>query len=189
MTVRRARGLLLAVLVCRPTLAGELAGVVLPDRVDVGGRALVLNGLGLREATLLMVDVYVAGLYVEEKTSDPAAILAADRTKRLVLTFVRSVSRKQLVGAWTEGLDKNAGDRRAGVADGFDRLNDAMTDVKKGDVLALTYAPGRGTTVSLRDKDVVTIEGEDFQSVLFSIWLGPVPPNAGLRDGLLGADR
>src|SRR5207247_9289332 len=54
--------------------AGELAGVTLPDRIQVDSRTLVLNGMGLREATFLKVDVYVAGLYLETTSSDPGAI-------------------------------------------------------------------------------------------------------------------
>lgn len=172
-----------------PASAAQLAGVDLPDATEADGKVLVLNGLGLREATLMMVDVYVAGLYLEAKSTDPAAIVAADRTKRLVLKFVRSVGRENLVKAFSDGLDKNAGERAAAVAPGFARLNAAMDDVKKGDTLILTYVPGAGTTVRLKDVDVATIEGEDFQSVLFSIWLGPAPLNRSLRDGLLGVDR
>ena len=169
--------------------AGQLAGVSLPDETEAGGKTLVLNGLGLREATLLMVDVYVAGLYLESRTSDPSEILGSDRPKRLVLKFVRSVGREKLVEAWNEGLDKNAGEKREAVAGGFARLNAAMADVKKGDTLVLTFLPGEGTSVEVKGKPVGTIEGDDFQSVLFSIWLGADPPNVALRDGLLGVDR
>ena len=58
-----------------PACAAELAGVVMPEQVTVDGKTLVLNGLGLREATFLRVDVYVAGLYLEEKSQD------ADKTQ------------------------------------------------------------------------------------------------------------
>jgi hypothetical protein len=178
-----------SLLVGAAALAGQLAGVSLPDQTEAAGKTLVLNGLGLREATLMMVDVYVAGLYLESKTSDAEAILGADRAKRLVLTFVRSVGREKLVEAWSEGLEKNAGEKRATVADGFARMNAAMTDVKKGDTVVLTYLPGQGTTVEVRGKASPPIEGDDFQAVLFSIWLGSQPPNVGLRDGLLGVER
>src|SRR5262245_34522532 len=155
----------LLLLVAASASADQLAGVSLPDTIEAGGKTLVLNGLGLREATLLMVDVYVAGLYVESKSQDPATILGAGQAKRLVLTFVRSVGREKLVDAWNEGLDKNAGEKRAAVADGFARLNAAMTDVKKGDTIVLTYLPGQGTIVEVRGKAAAPIEGDDFQTV------------------------
>ena len=184
--MRRAAIALTALLALRTARAGELAGVTLPDQSEVDGKTFVLNGLGLREATILMVDVYVAGLYLESKSSDPASILAADRPKRLVMSFVRSVGKEKLSDAWTEGFQKNAGADAAGVASGLVQLNAAMTDVKKGDTITLTYVPATGTTVSVKGHDVATIPGAAFQKVLFSIWLGANPPNVPLREGLLG---
>jgi len=184
--MRKAPVLLLAVLAALPAVGAQLAGVTLPDQAVVGGRELVLNGLGLREATVLMVDVYVAGLYVEKKSSEPSTILAADQAKQLVMRFVRSVGKEKLTEAWTEGFDKNAGGQRAALASGLATLNAAMTDVKKEDRIVLTYLPDAGVTVSVKGKDAAVIPGEDFQRVLFSIWLGPSPPNVSLREGLLG---
>ena len=184
--MRKATPLLLAVVLALPARAGQLEGVTLPDQVTVSGRALVLNGLGLREATVLMVNVYVAGLYLEVKSSDPVAILDPARPKQIVMKFVRSVGREKLAEAFTEGFDKNAGDGRAGVSSGLATLNAAMADVKKEDVIALTYLPDTGVTVSVKGKDAAVIPGAEFQRVLFSIWLGAVPPNVSLREGLLG---
>src|SRR5262245_65111893 len=81
-------------------VAGKMGDVVLPDSISVHGKQLVLNGMGLREATMLKVDVYVAGLYLETRSSDPAQILQSNQTKRIVLRFVRDVDRKDVVKAW-----------------------------------------------------------------------------------------
>ena len=50
---------------------------------------LVLNGMGLRKATWLRAKVYLAGLYLEEKSLDADAFLRPERTKRIVLVLVR----------------------------------------------------------------------------------------------------
>jgi hypothetical protein len=184
--MRKASVLLLAALLALPALAAKLAGVTLPDQVEVQGRTLVLNGLGLREATVLKVDVYVAGLYVMTKSSDPATLLPADQPKQLVMRFVRTVGKEKLTEAWTEGFDKNAGDKRGALSAGLATLNGAMEDVKKEDRITLTYLPESGVTVNVKGKDAAVIPGDDFQRVLFSIWLGPDPPNVPLREGLLG---
>ena len=184
--MRKALLLLVAMAVALPAAAGKLAGVTLPDQVSVGDRTLVLNGLGLREATVLMVDVYVAGLYVESKSADAGTILSDGQAKQLVMRFVRSVGKENLAEAWTEGFDKNAGDKRAALASDLAKLNATMVDVKKEDVLSMTYVPGSGVTVSVKGTDVAVIPGSDFQRVLFSIWLGAEPPNVALREGLLG---
>src|SRR2546423_2856252 len=44
--------------------AAEISGVKLPDQVSVNGKSLKLNGAGLRQATILKINVYAAGLYL-----------------------------------------------------------------------------------------------------------------------------
>ncbi|MGQ9496536.1 MAG: chalcone isomerase family protein [Thermoanaerobaculaceae bacterium] len=50
----------------------------------------------------------------------------------------------------------------------------------------MTYIPGRGTTVTFGGKEVGTIEGKAFADALLAVWLGPKPPSADLKAGLLG---
>ena len=71
--------------------AGNKAGVTMPDSILVGDKQLTLNGMGLREATWLNIDVYVGGLYLEHVSSDATSIIASNQTKRLVLQFVRDL--------------------------------------------------------------------------------------------------
>ena len=115
-----------------------------------------------------------------------AVLLAPNQTKQLVMRFMRSVGKEKLTEAWTEGFDKNAGDQRAALASDLAKLNGAMIDIKKEDRITLTYQPESGVTVSAQGKKDVVIPGAEFQRVLFSIWLGPNPPNLSLREGLLG---
>lgn len=185
MRTRSIAMLALALLASAPALAASKAGVTLPDTVQVDGKSLVLNGLGLREATFLKIDVYVAGLYVEKKSSDPAALLAPG-TKQLVMHFVRSVGKADIVKSWQEGVDKNAKGQAAAVKERFDRVYAVMADVAEGDEMVLTEIPGKGVTFALKGKELVTIPGEDFARVLWSIWLGDEPPNPDLKEGLLG---
>lgn len=185
---RSVRAFLPAMLVISFALPGAAAtctSVTMPDDVEVSGKKLVLNGLGLREATMLSVDVYVAGLYLESKSGDGEAIAASTQTKRLVLHFVRKVSRKQITDAWEEGFAKNVKDL-APVRARIDRLNGFMGDFVAGDEIVFTYVAGGGVTVAVKGKEQGTIEGDDFAKPFFSIWLGPTPPNAGLKKGLLG---
>src|SRR5258708_24374524 len=88
-----------------PAAAGTLADVTLPDKVDAGGQALVLNGLGLRKK--FFVKVYVGGLYLPAKEHAAAKVLAADAPRRMTLHFVYSVSAQQMCDAWKEGLADN----------------------------------------------------------------------------------
>jgi hypothetical protein len=177
---------LLTLSVATPATAGELAGVTLPDQIQVDSRTLVLNGMGLREATFLKVDVYVAGLYLETKSSDPAAIIHSDQAKRLVMKFVRAVGRKDLVKAWDESFEEGAGASLPALKDRVATLDSYMSDVPNGAVMSFTYLPGTGVTVDVQGVTKGVIAGTDFSQALFGIWLGSHPPNPGLKDGLLG---
>ena len=166
--------------------AGELNGVTLPDQIQVDSRTLVLNGMGLRQATFLKVSVYVAGLYLEAKSSDAEAILRSAGTKRLVMQFVRSVGRKDLIKAWDEGFEKNAGASQEAFKERIATLDSYMSDMPKGSVMSFTYLPDKGVVVEVQGAAKGTIPGADFAEAFYRIWLGADPPNPGLKEGLLG---
>jgi long-chain acyl-CoA synthetase len=164
--------------------AATLAGITMPDTAQVGGKNLVLNGLGLR--TKVIVKVYVAGLYVEQKSSDPNAIIKSDTPKQIVMKFLHGASKNQMSDAFNESFSDNSPDAVKTMKGDIDRLIGALDAVNTGDTMVYTYVPGTGTTYSLNGKDKVTIAGPAFAQVLMSVWLGPKPPNADLKKGLLG---
>ena len=176
--------LLTAGLAASPLQAATLAGVTLPDSQQVAGKNLVLNGLGLR--TKMFVKVYVAGLYLEQKSSDPNAIMKSDTPKRIVMRFLYHPSKSQMADAFNEGFADNAPDAVKSMKSDIDKLNGALDDLKSGDEMVLTYVPGTGTTMAINGKDKVTIAGESFEQALLSIWLGSKPPTADLKKGMLG---
>lgn len=180
-------GLAVVLLVIAPALdllGGTLAGVTLPDTVQVGGRTLVLNGLGLRRK--YMVTVYVAGLYLEQRSSDANAILKSDAAKQVVMHFVRSVSKNQMVDAFNESFENNTPDASKNLKAEMSSFLGALEPVNDGDQMVLTYIPGAGTTLTINGKEKLTIAAPAFAPVLFSVWLGPKPPSLDLKKGLLG---
>ena len=176
--------LALAVGIGLPLYAASLAGVTLPDTAQVVGSTLALNGLGLR--TKFTVKVYVAGLYLAQKSSDADAILKADAPRQIVMHFLHSASKSQMTDAFDESFNDNAPEARKTLKAEIDRMLGALEAVKPGDQMVFTYVPGTGTTLSINGSDKVTIAGVEFERVLLSVWLGPKPPNAGLKKGLLG---
>lgn len=167
-----------------PAYARTCEDVTMPGSVTVGGVRLVLNGMGVREATALQVNVYVAGLYVQARSRDGSAILASDTPKRLVLHFVRDVDRADIVEAYNESWQHLHAP--ASMRADFQRLLGWMTAMHEGDVMTYTYVPGTGLTVQVGRRTRGTIAGAEFARMFFSIWLGSSPPNPGLRTGLLG---
>lgn len=182
------RAILLVVMALSATaVAGKKAGVTMPDRVTVAGAPLVLNGMGLREATFLKVDVYVAGLYVQHPTSNPAQLVGSDETKQLVLRFVRDVGHDDIVKAWHEGFQRNATVPLARLQPYIAQLDAWMPSFSDGDTLTFTYVPRAGVTVAVNGVRRGVIADADFARSLFSIWLGPRPPSGDLKRGLLGS--
>src|SRR5579864_3241539 len=132
--------LLAIVLSFAPNLrAGTLAGVTLPESAQVGTTTLVLNGVGLR--TKYAFKVYVAGLYLPQKSSDPAAILKPDVPKRMVMHFVRDVSKNQLTDGFSESFANNTPDTAKRLKPEIDRLFTALEPVKEGQEIVFTYVP------------------------------------------------
>ena len=164
--------------------AGTLAGVTLPDTAEVGGKTLLLNGMGIR--TKYMVKVYVAGLYLEQKSSDPNAIIKSDAAKQIVMKFLHGASKSQMTDAFDESFRGNSPDAVKTMKPDIDRLLGALEPVNTGDTMVFTYVPGTGSSLSINGKEKVTIAGPAFGQVLFSVWFGPKPPNADLKKGMLG---
>lgn len=177
----------LVAVVAVPATAAECGNITMPDSVAVNGQTMTLNGMGIRKATFLKIKVYVAGLYLADKSGDPSAIVSVDQPWRLVLNFVRDVGAKDIRDAWQDGFKKNAADQLAKLQDRIDTLRGHMVDFKKSDRLIFSYSPGAGTSVLVNDRETGTILGADFGSALIAIWLGD-PPNGDLKQGLLGGE-
>jgi hypothetical protein len=147
--------LVFAVAVVCDAQSATLAGVSLPDTLQVGSTSLVLNGLGLRKK--FVVKVYVAGLYLPQKSSDANAIMQSEAPKRIVMHFLHAASKNQVADAFDESFNSNSPDARKTLKAEIARLLDALEPVKEGDQIVFTYVPGQGTTLALNGKEKLTI--------------------------------
>jgi hypothetical protein len=169
-----------------PVSALEVAGVNVADKARVGAGELVLNGAGIR--TRAIFKVYVGALYLGEKKSAAAEVLAQKGAKRVALTMLRELSAQQLNEAFENGIQAN---HSAAEVDALKpriaELLSLFTDAKKGDVILLDFLPESGTVVSVngaaRGKPIA---GEDFYRALLRIWLGDKPVDGDLKKGMLG---
>ena len=177
---------MLAVLGVETAVAKECHGINVPEQVQVQASPLMLNGLGLRQATMLKVNVYVAALYVAQKSTDANAILTSNTPKKLVLHFVRDVDGADLKKAWDEGFEHNAKEQLPALKARIEQLKGWMADMQSGQQLAFTHTPGAGIEVDVNGAVQGTVEGDDFARAFLAIWLGAKPPNPDLKAGLLG---
>jgi hypothetical protein len=168
------------------TLAQEIAGVQIPDSVEVSGKKLVLNGAGLRKK--FFAKVYAAGLYLPEPTSDANRVIELNEPKRILMQFIYDEVRAvKITRGWTEGFKNNSSaDQMKALQSRLDDFNALFVDMQKGDRVVIDYVPGLGTRVEIKGKARGIIPGEDFMQALFRVWLGDRPADKGLKKGLLG---
>jgi hypothetical protein len=168
--------------------AAEISGVKLPDQVTVGGKNLKLNGAGLRQATILKVNVYAAGLYLEKPSGDGEAIANSDQAKSIQMTFMRDVTGKQMAEAFGEGFDKNCVAGCAELKPFIGKLQGLMKDMKKGETMAVHFLAD-SVEVMIRGQKMGSVGDKAFSHQLIRCWIGKNPPNSGLKEGLLGAKK
>jgi hypothetical protein len=168
-----------------PAAAREYQGVKLPDTMAVGGKTLDLNGAGLRKK--FVVKVYVGALYLAEKSKDAKAVIAADQPKAVRMTFLRDLTKDQVMDAFKEGFEKNSAKQANALMPKLAEAGKALpARLKEGSTMIVTYVPGKGSTLGMEGDAMATIEGKDFADALFRNWLGDAPADENLRDGMLG---
>jgi len=168
--------------------AAEISGVKLPDQVTVAGKSLKLNGAGLRQATILKINAYAAGLYLENSSRDGEAIANSDQLKSIEMVFMRDVSAKQMSDAFAEGFDKNCIAGCAELKPHLAKLQGLLKDMKKGETMAYHFTAD-GVEVMIRGQKVGKVGDKAFSHQLIRCWIGKNPPNPELKEGLLGGKK
>jgi chalcone isomerase-like protein len=183
---------LFSALLCLAAFAAggaEVAGVRLDDKTQVESRELVLNGAGVRKRVIF--NVYVIGLYLPEKKSDPAAVLALDGPKRAAIYMLRDVGADRFIDALIDGLRDNTSEAEYKALEPrlqeLARTMAELKEAKKGMTLSLDWT-GAATQLVVNGKPAgKPIAGEEFYRALLRIWLGDKPVQDDLKKSLLGA--
>ena len=167
-------------------LGMEIGGVQLPDSLTLNKTKLQLNGAGLRKK--VVIKVYAGGLYLLQKETDPAKIIAADEPMVIRMHFIHSkVSQESLVNAWNEGFANATNGNIAAIEKEIKEFNGYFQeDAKKGDIYDVIYQPGQGISVEIKGTQKGPIPGLEFKKAVFGIWLGEKPADAKLKKGMLG---
>lgn len=170
-----------------PGRAATIADLSLPDTYPVQGQSLVLNGLGIRTLTVFHVRVYVAGLYLAKKSTDPAAILASSTPKVMLLQFLHTAAHSDIEKQYREGESKNCGHGECNAADqaDFEKLIADTPGFAVGETLTYVFT-AQGLRVLANNKVVGEFANPDLARRILASFIGPVPPSEDLRAHLLG---
>jgi hypothetical protein len=171
----------------RDAEASQIAGVDIPDTYQIDGQTLVLNGSALRTLTFLHIKIYVAALYVPQKTNDPQAILASRGPKVVVVHYIHGGSKEQVESRYREGEMENCGDGgcdKALEAD-FERLVAAAPAVQPGDSTAFVVTD-KGLRVSFNGRPLEHYGQPALGNLILSGFIGAHPPSPEFRAYMLG---
>lgn len=163
--------LILAAGLAAPAGAVRILTTDVPEKIDVGGQSLMLNGAGVRVATILKVKVYVASFYAPAPLVTPDEVMASKGPFRFDFVFQRAFDAKDVQDAWVWQFKESnehfypdfEKDKAAFVA-GFGAL-------KKFGVETVEMV-GDETRVIDQGRQTAVIKGRDFQKAFLSLWFG-----------------
>ena len=169
--------------------AREVEGFRFDSTLRLHGEDLLLNGVGVRKRFFL--PVYVAGLYVPQKSADAEVLLAQRGPRRMSMRFVREVEADLFMNSLMDGMRRNYGPSQLDVwRSQIDTLNTVirtMVMARRSDHVSWDYAPADGARVMQNSMPrVPAVQGEDFYNAVLRVWLGAQPADADLKRGLLG---
>ncbi len=168
--------------------ARDVADVRVAETVQLGNANLQLNGAGTR--TKVIIDIYVAALYLGKKTSNADEVLSDPGNKRVALHMLYGMSSEKLLDAFKKAIEANHSAAELTALDAqlkkFYAIFGAISSINNGDVILLDYLPGTGTRVTINSVERGVVEGVEVNRALLKIWLGANPVEASLKKDLLG---
>lgn len=157
-----------------------------PPVVERDGVTMTLRGEALLRVGYVF-KVYWASLHVGEGAA--TANVLGDVPKRLELVYLRNISAEDLIGAGDDALRRQVpADQLRALQPRINRINEWYRDVKPGDRYTLTYIPGLGSELAFNGTPLGVVEGADFASAYFGIWLDPRIPYKDFHARITGTD-
>lgn len=170
---------------CLSPSPSNVAYAELPNTLQAGDAKLTLNGSGAR--TKYLMEMYVAGLYLAQPSSEPAVIVAADAPMAIRLEITSGfVTEEKLAESLNEGFHNSTGGKPEPIRKEIDLFRKCLAGkIVKGDVLDLVYLPGHGVIVAKNGKQQGIIQGLAFKKALFGVWLSNNPADKDLKRAML----
>tara|TARA_R110002167_G_scaffold25824_14_gene89250 strand:+ start:65 stop:661 length:597 start_codon:yes stop_codon:yes gene_type:complete len=174
---------------CLPSQAQttKIGSIELKENIKLGKNNLQLNGAGQRSK--LFIDLYIAALYLSNKSQDAQAIINADEPMLIQIHVISNlITSENLTRGTMEGFSKATNNKTEGIQSQIDDFLDAFKDtIKIGDMFEIVYLPNKGVTV-IKNRHIVKKLATDlvFKRALFGIWLSDKPAQKSLKNKMLG---
>ncbi len=165
----------------------EILGVTFPGEKVIEGKTLILNGVAYRKA-LVVVKVFVQGLYLEKPTQDADEVINSEQVKYLLTHYLTNKATvKKLQEGVIEAMQEcNPAELVAANKADVDRYVSWMDkDMAPGLTAESTYVPGKGLMYRYQGVMKGTITGSEFMKMYYRMSVGENAQER-IRKGLLG---
>ncbi|HZH85809.1 MAG TPA: chalcone isomerase family protein [Brumimicrobium sp.] len=161
-----------------------VSGASFPTKMKVSDKVVEYNGAGLRQKYFF--NLYVAALYVPERTSNAQTIIDQNTESAIRLKILSNkVTRDKFVETVQEGFGTSS-EGKASEKEIADFMKLFNVEFKEGDDIILIYKPESGVEVYMNGKHLGGAKGLDFKKALWGIWLGKTPADAAVKKAMLG---
>jgi len=164
--------------------AAEIAGVQIPEKYELSGKTLSLNGCGIRKK--LWIKVYVGSLYSSKKINNAQELLQGkgDYVVKMNILY-KKIEAEKLREAYQEGFEKNS---PAHVDDkNLKDFADAFNfDVVKGDEIDVVVQNSSKVSVIYNKKLVRVVDSDILAYAVLKVYFGDKPADKNLKKGMLG---
>lgn len=163
----------------------KINGVAFPENYTAGKDQLVLNGGGTR--VKYFMDMYVAALYLGEKSSKAPDIVASAGPVAIRICILSGmITSSKMITAVEEGFKKSTDGHPEKFKDEIELFKKAFSDeIKKSDIFDIVYSEEK-LTIFKNGKIKAEIKGHEFKKAAIGIWLGEDPADSDLKEGMLG---
>ena len=167
-------------------LTTTINAVELEKTYSQNGQNLVLNGQGARDK--FFIDLYVGGLYLQEKNNNATDIINADKPMNIRLHIVSSlITSKKMKNATREGFEKSTNNNIKPLKTQIDSFVSVFKEeIKEDDIYDFLYVPSKGLEIYKNSILLKSISGLDFKKALYGIWIGKDPAQSSLKKDMLG---
>lgn len=189
-TALLAAAALLGALAGGPAAARTVEGHRYDEQLTLDGKPLVLNGAGVRQVGWFKS--FTVGVWVGERSSDPARLASQPGPKRLRMApLIDRIDSDLLAKALYDGVAKRVTDaEREPMMAAMDLLAKqirALGTFRDTDVVDLDYVPAKGMQLRLNNQPKGDpIPGAALFGAILSIYVGEQPVDKKLKPALLG---
>lgn len=161
-----------------------VSGASFPTKFKISDKVVEYNGAGLRQKYFF--NLYVAALYVPERTSNAQTIIDQNQESAIRIKIISNkVTRDKFVETVKEGFATSS-EGKASAKEIEDFMKIFNVEFKDGDEVILLYKPESGIEAYLNGNHLGGSKGLEFKKALWGIWLGKTPADAAVKKAMLG---